>query len=195
MIQRIQGEVLEWHSRVFPNAEQWEKVVGLQEELGELAHAFLKRSQGVKVEEDHDAAIRDAVGDIVIFLMGFCNQEGIDLQVCIEEVWGRVSQRDYKAPGGPRSCWDWTQMKPRKSVMMAERKPVLSLVLADLTQRVSTGEAEYGEPLTTHNGRDALQDAYEEVLDLCLYLRQAIEERVDLRGEAKRLREALAPTP
>ena len=36
--------------------------------------------------------------------------------------------------------------------------------------------AEYGEPLTTGNGRDALRDAYEEALDLCLYLRQALEE-------------------
>lgn len=28
-----------------------------------------------------------------------------------------------------------------------------------------------------HNGRDALVDAYQEALDLTMYLRQAIEER------------------
>ncbi|MGN2244922.1 hypothetical protein ACFWZU_15615 [Frateuria sp. GZRR33] len=58
-----------------------------------------------------------------------------------------------------------------------ERVRVLPLVNADLHKRVAKGAGEYGEPLTTHNGRDALWDAYEEALDLCMYLRQAIEER------------------
>lgn len=57
-----------------------------------------------------------------------------------------------------------------------KRIQVLPLVLADLKARIEKGEKQYGEPLTTHNGRPALQDAYEEALDLSLYLRQAIEE-------------------
>jgi len=35
----------------------------------------------------------------------------------------------------------------------------------------------YGTYLQTHNGRDALWDAYQEAMDLCMYLRQAILER------------------
>jgi len=35
----------------------------------------------------------------------------------------------------------------------------------------------YHTYLLTHNGRDALIDAYQEALDLAMYLRQAIEER------------------
>lgn len=57
------------------------------------------------------------------------------------------------------------------------RVEVFPLVEADMRARIAKGKAEYGEALTTHNGRDALWDAYEEVLDLALYLRQAIEER------------------
>lgn len=57
------------------------------------------------------------------------------------------------------------------------RRDVLPLVVEDLHARVAKGTAEYGEPLRTFNGRDALRDAYEEALDLALYLRQAIEER------------------
>ena len=57
------------------------------------------------------------------------------------------------------------------------RTQILPLVEADMRARIAKGTAEYGEPLTTHNGRDALLDAYEEALDLCMYLRQAIEER------------------
>lgn len=49
--------------------------------------------------------------------------------------------------------------------------------MADMAARIAKGAAEYGEPLTTGNGRDALQDAYEEALDLALYLKQAIMER------------------
>ena len=51
------------------------------------------------------------------------------------------------------------------------------LVVADIAQRKQLGISRYGVPLQAHNGRDALQDAYEEALDLAMYLRQAIEER------------------
>lgn len=68
---------------------------------------------------------------------------------------------------------------------MRRREKVLPLVLSDLRERVRVGAQEYGEPLTTQNGRDALQDAYEEALDLAMYLRQAIAERS--RRAAKRL--------
>ena len=53
---------------------------------------------------------------------------------------------------------------------------VTSLVKEDLEQRAREGERKYGERLTTFNGRDALIDAYQEVLDLALYLRQLIQE-------------------
>ena len=60
---------------------------------------------------------------------------------------------------------------------MSDRIEVLPSVLGDLALRVSKGARQYGEPLTTHNGRDGLQDAYEEALDLALYLKQAMLER------------------
>ena len=43
--------------------------------------------------------------------------------------------------------------------------------------RDRVGRERYGTPLQPHNGRDALQDAYEEALDLAAYLKQAIVER------------------
>lgn len=57
------------------------------------------------------------------------------------------------------------------------RVQVLPLVEADLRQRIAKGAQEYGEPLTTQNGRDALWDLYEELMDACMYIRQLIEER------------------
>ena len=58
-----------------------------------------------------------------------------------------------------------------------ESTPIWDLVIADMKARDQVGRQRYGTPLQAHNGRDALQDAYEEALDLAVYLRQAIEER------------------
>lgn len=55
--------------------------------------------------------------------------------------------------------------------------PILGMVLADLTNRALEGREKYGEALKANNGRNALWDAYQEALDLAMYLRQAIEEQ------------------
>lgn len=49
------------------------------------------------------------------------------------------------------------------------------LVLADMEQRRLHGIDKYGVPLQVGNGRNHLVDAYQEALDLCVYLRQEIE--------------------
>ena len=54
---------------------------------------------------------------------------------------------------------------------------VIDYVLADMAERAAAGVIKHGMPLQTDNGRDALWDAYQEALDLCVYLRQAILER------------------
>lgn len=59
-------------------------------------------------------------------------------------------------------------------------------VVADLLRRCMFGEQKYGTPLRIHNGRDALMDAYEEALDLVMYLAQAIMEREEGWDEPRR---------
>ncbi len=54
---------------------------------------------------------------------------------------------------------------------------ILPKVLVDLNTRAAKGIVQYGTPLRAHNGRDALADAYDEALDLVMYLRQALYER------------------
>ncbi len=56
------------------------------------------------------------------------------------------------------------------------------LVIADMKARRLHGIEEYGVPVQPHNGRDPLVDAYQEALDMCVYLRQAIEERRGARA-------------
>ena len=50
-------------------------------------------------------------------------------------------------------------------------------LIADLKARAEVGEKTYGTRLMSHNGRDAMQDAHEEVLDALAYLWQARMER------------------
>jgi hypothetical protein len=49
--------------------------------------------------------------------------------------------------------------------------------MKDMSDRDQEGRRKYGTPLQPHNGRDTLIDAYQESLDLCVYLRTAIFER------------------
>lgn len=56
-------------------------------------------------------------------------------------------------------------------------RSIQDLVIADMEARKAVGLARYGTLLRPHNGRDMLRDAYEEALDLAVYLRGAIAER------------------
>ena len=57
------------------------------------------------------------------------------------------------------------------------RQNVADLVLADIQARIEMGYQKYNTKLQTFNGRDALWDAYQEAIDLVMYLRQEIAER------------------
>lgn len=56
-------------------------------------------------------------------------------------------------------------------------RPIWDLVVEDMQERDRVGRQRYGTPLQTGNGRDMLIDAYQEALDLVVYLRGEIEER------------------
>lgn len=58
-------------------------------------------------------------------------------------------------------------------------EPIIhELVIEDLRKRLEIGIERYGQPLQAHNGRNAILDAYEEVLDLAVYLKQRLVEEV-----------------
>lgn len=65
---------------------------------------------------------------------------------------------------------------PEPAPIKNEGKSIWDLVVKDMRERDEVGEARYGTRLQAHNGRNALVDAYQESLDLTVYLRQFIEE-------------------
>lgn len=58
-----------------------------------------------------------------------------------------------------------------------DHEDIQSRVIRDIEERRQLGIRRYGTALQPHNGRDALLDLYEELLDACMYIKQCIVER------------------
>lgn len=73
-------------------------LLGVAEEVGELCHAQLKSHQGIRGFDDvtkRREYTKDAVGDILIYLMDFCAREGLEMQDCLLDTWGEVKKRNW----------------------------------------------------------------------------------------------------
>lgn len=95
-LDRIQEEHRIWSDYCFPEAPDYHSLIGATEELGELCHAWLKREQGIRGHE-HDAEARDAIGDVIIYLLHFCTSNGWKMSDIIQETWDVVQKRDWQA--------------------------------------------------------------------------------------------------
>ena len=98
----LQREVGEWSRKNFPNNLPHHPLLGLAEEVGELSHAHLKGEQGIRHSSKEIESMKaDAVGDIIIYLVDYCERNGLLLQGCVDTTWALVQQRDWqKNPNG-----------------------------------------------------------------------------------------------
>lgn len=95
----IQKEHDEWRKRNFGDKSNANtNFMGMVEELGELAHARLKGFQGIRGTrlENLDKE-RNAIGDIIVFMMGYCTDMGWNLNDIIVETWLEVKKRNWKS--------------------------------------------------------------------------------------------------
>jgi hypothetical protein len=67
----------------------------------------------------------------------------------------------------------------------------LDLVLADMRERDTIGRAKYGVALTSDNGRDHLVDAYQEALDLAVYLANELDKRGVILGPRRAILDSI----
>lgn len=87
-----------WRQRNFPDADATQQLLGVGEEVGELMHSHLKQMQKIRGDDNlHDENAKDAVGDIVIYLMGYCSWRGWDLHDLIEATVEHILKRDWIA--------------------------------------------------------------------------------------------------
>lgn len=84
-----------------------------------------------------------------------------------------MQQGLVKTPVFEENKGEWGEPPPKKN----NHPEIVLKVLGDIGSRHQLGVKKYGTGLQPFNGRDALKDAYEEALDLCFYLRQALYER------------------
>ena len=56
-------------------------------------------------------------------------------------------------------------------------KTIIERLIEDIQGRDTVGRAKYGKPLLPFDGRRTLRDAYEEALDLAVYVRKEMVER------------------
>lgn len=83
----------------------------------------------------------------------------------------RVAKALFDNPGKLAAVHPEPPPRPNAS------KPVWEAVIEDMQARDRFGREKYGTPLQCLNGRDPLVDAYQECLDMAVYLKQAILER------------------
>jgi len=95
ILKKVQDEHKIWQVYNFGPPSDVESLVGITEELGELSHAYLKKRQNIRKNEDHEAKMKDAVGDLLIYLIGFCTAKEFDLEEILKDTWDQVKQRDW----------------------------------------------------------------------------------------------------
>lgn len=115
-LNKIQEEMREWQRHNFPLRKSHIPAMGMGEEIGELAtvteddnphiielsralgkfyHAHIKLEQGIRKNENHHHAKMDAIADILIYLIDYCNDHGFNIEQIINYTWGQVKQRDW----------------------------------------------------------------------------------------------------
>ncbi len=96
-IEQYQMEVREWSKKNFGDQPSTNSLLGIMEELGELAHAHLKGIQGIRHTPDEIHNMRgDALGDLFIYMCDYADRSGLWLEEVIETVWNKVKKRNWK---------------------------------------------------------------------------------------------------
>ncbi len=97
--------------------------------------------------------------------------DNADAGIAAQHVRTLTAEVAYQLLGGRNRPEDQPPPVPNSHATIHEQ------VCVDLMERQAVGITRYGQALQPHNGRDALRDAYDEILDLAAYLKQCLIER------------------
>lgn len=115
----------------------------------------------------------------------------LDSLLASEEAPAEFVTAAFQGPAIAQNAWRWFREQlaappdPERSGREGDSQPlpipngsrdIQSLVIEDIQRRREVGIRRYGTPLQAHNGRNALRDLYEELLDGAMYARQRLEE-------------------
>lgn len=96
-LNKFQSDLNSWLDHNFPNTNSDAQIKGVMEELGELCHYDLKWKQQIRgiTKENAIPKIKDAVGDIVIYLCNYCNTMNISFRECVQTAMTEIMKRDW----------------------------------------------------------------------------------------------------
>jgi NTP pyrophosphatase (non-canonical NTP hydrolase) len=96
-LKETQRAVKAWSTKNFGDQPSYRPLLGIVEEVGELCHAHLKGEQGIRHTPEEILSLKkDALGDILIYVMDYCSREGLSLDECLFEAWKEVARRDWR---------------------------------------------------------------------------------------------------
>ncbi len=93
-----QNELNHWQRRNFGVQQVTDMVLGMTEEVGELAHWIMKRKQGIREAAsggDFKEEIGNAFADVVIYGIQAMTYEGIDAEAVLTKTIEEVLKRDF----------------------------------------------------------------------------------------------------
>lgn len=98
MIDLKQKEFKDWQIRNFGAPELSDMIHGMAEEVGEMAHWYLKGKQGIRGANEQTARekMADAFGDTVVFGLQAMSCMGLDAEQVLRGVFDEVLARDWK---------------------------------------------------------------------------------------------------
>ena len=77
--------------------EEFMALLLLSSRLDRLSHSYLKSAQGIRgTREEHQAKMKDAVGDTLIYLTDFCTRQGLNIEECADIAWDEIKDRDWR---------------------------------------------------------------------------------------------------
>lgn len=96
-ISELQHQQYTWQTTNFGKQEEYRPLLGMIEELGELARGQLKYEQNIRgTKESHFDAQRDAIADVIIYLFGFCSAYNVSLSAILGANTFQEFQRSLK---------------------------------------------------------------------------------------------------
>jgi NTP pyrophosphatase (non-canonical NTP hydrolase) len=96
----LQVRLARWQARNFGVASHEQMALGVAEEAGELAHAVLKHSQGIRGMADPEAyreAAGDAIADVAIYAIQLATALRLDFATLLMATAEKVMERDWRA--------------------------------------------------------------------------------------------------
>lgn len=95
-LDKLQEQLFQWQTRKYPMSNVWTDIAGIAEEFGELASTQIDIMVGREPDkfEDNDEAMKDAIGDMMVYLGQLASKHGLSLEECYEHAAVEVQDDD-----------------------------------------------------------------------------------------------------